>query len=99
GGYIRGDDRRRAMVLLGAVIALRSIAWFTLLAFVPLWVVSLGHSKADGSRLLFLMLLAGALGTLLLGPIADRIGLRRTLVVTQALVTPMILVFVYVGGI
>jgi FSR family fosmidomycin resistance protein-like MFS transporter len=97
--YARGDDRRRAMVLLGAVIALRSVAWFTLLAFVPLWVESKGHSKSDGGRLLFLMLLAGAVGTLLIGAIADRIGLRRTLVVTQALLTPLILVFVYVGGI
>ena len=79
----RGDDRRHAMTVLGVVIALRSVAWFTLLAFVPLWEVSLGHSKADGNRLLFLMLLAGALGTLILGPVADRIGLRRTLVVTQ----------------
>ncbi|HVP75674.1 MAG TPA: MFS transporter [Gaiellaceae bacterium] len=95
----RGDDRRGAMALLGAVIALRSVAWFTLLAFVPLWVVSLGHSKADGNRLLFLMLLAGAAGTLLLGPVADRIGLRPTLVVTQALIAPLILVFVYVGGV
>ena len=94
----RGDDRRRAMALLGIVIALRSVAWFTLLAFVPLWVVSLGHSKADGSRLLFLMLLAGAVGTLLLGAVADRIGLRTTLVITQALIAPLILVFVYVGG-
>ena len=99
GGYLRGDDRRRAMALLGGVIALRSIAWFTLLAFVPLWVVSLGHSKADGSRLLFLMLLAGALGTLLLGPIADRMGLRRTLVVTQTVIAPAMLVFIYVGGV
>jgi FSR family fosmidomycin resistance protein-like MFS transporter len=95
----RGDDRRSAMAVLGVVIALRSVAWFTLLAFVPLWVVSLGHSKADGSRLLFLMLLAGALGTLMLGPVADRIGLRRTLVVTQTLIAPLILVFVYVGGV
>ncbi len=96
--YQRGDDRRTGMALLGAVIALRSVAWFTLLAFVPLWVVSLGHSKADGNRLLFLMLLAGAIGTLLLGPVADRVGLRRTLVVTQALIGPLMLVFVYVGG-
>jgi MFS transporter, FSR family, fosmidomycin resistance protein len=96
--YERGDDRRRAMALLGVVIALRSVAWFTLLAFVPLWVVSLGRSKADGSRLLFMMLLSGALGTLLLGPIADRIGLRRTLVVTQTVIAPAMLVFVYVGG-
>jgi FSR family fosmidomycin resistance protein-like MFS transporter len=97
--FDRGDDRRRAMALLGVVIALRSVAWFTLLAFVPLWVVSLGHSKADGNRLLFLMLLAGAVGTLVLGPVADRIGLRRTLVITQALLSPLILVFVYVGGV
>ena len=63
----RGEDDRRAMALLGAVIALRAIAWFTLLAFVPLWVESLGHSKAYGNRLLFLMLLAGAVGTLASG--------------------------------
>jgi FSR family fosmidomycin resistance protein-like MFS transporter len=97
-GMHRGDDRRRAMALLGIVISLRSVAWFTLLAFVPLWVVSLGHSKAEGSRLLFVMLLSGAVGTLLLGPVADRIGLRVTLVVTQALLTPLILAFVYIGG-
>ena len=97
--YHRGDDRRKAMALLGAVIALRSVAWFTLLAFVPLWIVSLGHSKAEGNRLLFMMLLAGALGTLLLGPVADRVGLRRTLIATQALVPPLMLVFVFVGGV
>ena len=93
-----GEDRPRAMALLGAVIALRSVAWFTLLAFVPLWLVSRGHSTADGNRVLFLMLLAGAVGTLLLGPVADRIGLRRTLVLTQVAVAPLELAFVYVGG-
>ncbi|HST16354.1 MAG TPA: MFS transporter [Gaiellaceae bacterium] len=93
------EDQMGAMTLLGTVIALRSVAWFALLAFVPLWVVAHGHSKADGNRLLFLMLLAGAAGTIMLGPIADAVGLRRTLVVTQAAVAPLILVFVYVGGI
>jgi FSR family fosmidomycin resistance protein-like MFS transporter len=96
---IEGEDDRHAMALLGTVIALRSIPWFTLLAFVPLWVESLGHSKAYGNRLLFLMLLAGAVGTLALGPVADRVGLRRTLVVTQALIPPLMLVFVYAGGV
>jgi MFS transporter, FSR family, fosmidomycin resistance protein len=98
-GTTRGDDRRAAMVILSVVIALRSVAWFTLLAFVPLWVVAHGHSKAAGNRLLFLMLLAGAAGTLALGPVADRIGLRRTLTLTQALVPPAVLAFVYLGGI
>jgi len=93
-----GDDDRRAMALLGVVISLRSVAWFTLLAFVPLWMRSEGHSKGAANRILFLMLIAGAVGTLLLGPVADRVGLRRTLVVTQALLGPLILAFVYVGG-
>ncbi len=99
GALDRGVDRRRAMALLGAVIALRSVPWFALLAFVPLWVVAHGHSKSDGNRLLFLMLLAGAIGTLVLGPVADRVGLRRTLVVTQAAIAPLILAFVYIGGV
>jgi len=93
-----GEDNVRAMVVLGGVIGLRSVAWFGLITFVPLWVVSLGSSEADGNRLLSLMLLSGAVGTLLLGPIADRFGLRRTLLVAQALLAPMILVFVLVGG-
>jgi FSR family fosmidomycin resistance protein-like MFS transporter len=92
-------DRPRAMALLGAVIALRSVTWFALLAFVPLWIVAHGHSKAAGNQVLFLMLLAGAAGTLLLGPVADAIGLRRTLVVTQVAIAPLVLVFVYVGGV
>ena len=94
-----GEDDTHAMTLLGLVIALRSIAWFTLLAFLPLWAVSLGHSKAYGNRLLFLVLMAGALGTLALGPVADRVGLRRTLLITQAFVPPLMLTFVYAGGI
>ena len=95
----QGEDQYRAMAILSIVIALRSVPWFTLLAFVPLWLESLGHPKSDGGRVLFLMLLAGAAGTLILGPVADWIGLRSTLVVTQALIAPFVVVFVYVGGV
>lgn len=94
-----GDDRWQAMTLLGLVIVLRSVAWFALLTFVPLWMVSEGGSEVDGNHMLSLMLLAGAVGTLALGPVADRFGLRRTLLVTQALLPPLVLVFVYVGGV
>jgi MFS transporter, FSR family, fosmidomycin resistance protein len=91
-------DDVRAMCILAAVIGLRSVAWFTLIAFVPLFAVSQGDSEAEGNRLLSLMLLSGAMGTLLLGPIADRFGIRRTLLVAQVLLTPLILVFVLRGG-
>ncbi len=92
------EDRYGAMAVLGGVIALRSVTWFALLAFVPLWVVAHGHSKAAGNQVLVLMLLAGAIGTLLLGAVADAIGLRRTLVITQIAIAPLVLAFVYVGG-
>ena len=94
----RGDDDLRAMSLLGTVIVLRSVAWFGLLTFVPLWVVANGGSEGEGGRELSLMLVAGAIGTLVLAPVADRIGLRRTLFVTQAALPGLIVVFVAVGG-
>ena len=93
-----GEDDPRAMFLLSLVIGLRSVAWFALLAFVPLWVVANGGTEGEGGRELALMLVSGAVGTLVLGPVADRLGLRRTLLATQAALPGLIVVFVAVGG-
>jgi FSR family fosmidomycin resistance protein-like MFS transporter len=92
-------DRVGALLLLLGVIAFRSVSWFGLITFVPLWEVSLGHSKAHGNHLLSLMLLAGGVGTLAAGPLADRFGRRPVLLVSTAVTAPLILVFVAVGGI
>jgi MFS transporter, FSR family, fosmidomycin resistance protein len=94
-----GEDQRGAMALLLGVIAFRSLAWFGLITFVPLWEVSLGHSKADGNRLLALMLLTGGLGTIVAGPAADRLGRRPVLLASLVATGPLILAFVLVGGI
>jgi len=92
-------DRLGALLLLLGVIAFRSVAWFGLITFVPLWEVSLGHSKAHGNHLLSLMLLAGGVGTLAAGPLADRFGRRPVLLACCAATAPLILVFVIVGGV
>jgi len=94
-----GKDRPGALVLLLGVIAFRSVAWFGLITFVPLWEVSLGHSKAHGSHLLSLMLLAGGVGTLAAGPLADRIGRRPVLIGSLAAAAPLSIAYVLVGGI
>ena len=94
-----GKDDPFAMRVLLGVIALRSVAWFGLITFVPLWEVSLGHSKSHGNHLLALMLFAGGTGTLLLGPLADRFGRRPVLLGSVAATGPLVLVFVLVGGI
>jgi FSR family fosmidomycin resistance protein-like MFS transporter len=95
----RGEDDRSAMKRLLGVIALRSVAWFSLITFVPLWEVSLGHSKSHGNHLLALMLFSGGVGTLLLGPLADRFGRRPVLLGSVVATGPLVLVFVLVGGI
>ena len=94
-----GADQPRAMGLLLGVIALRSVAWFGLITFVPLWEVHLGHSKSHGNHLLALMLFAGGIGTLLMGPLADRIGRRPVLLGSVVLTSPLIYVFLAVGGV
>jgi MFS transporter, FSR family, fosmidomycin resistance protein len=94
-----GGDDLRAMKLLLGVIALRSVAWFGLITFVPLWEVALGHSKTHGSHLLALMLFTGGFGTLLLGPLADRVGRRPVLLGSVVATGPLMLVFLVVGGI
>src|SRR2546423_7930448 len=94
-----GADDPFAMKLLLGVISLRSVAWFGLVTFVPLWEVSLGHSKSHGNHLLALMLFAGGIGTLALGPLADRFGRRPVLLGSVVATGPLVLVFVLVGGI
>jgi FSR family fosmidomycin resistance protein-like MFS transporter len=98
-GAPAGEDDLRAMGILSITIVLRGAAWFALLTFVPLWVVADGGTKAEGGRVLALMLVAGAIGTLVLGWVADRIGLRRTLIVTQGLIPFGIVAFVAIGGV
>jgi FSR family fosmidomycin resistance protein-like MFS transporter len=94
-----GENQPGALALLLGVIAMRSTAWFGLITFVPLWAVSLGHSKAYGNQLLTLMLLVGGLGTLAAGPLADRVGRRPVLIGSIAATAPLTLVFVAVGGV
>src|SRR5262249_14607846 len=81
------------------VIGFRSLAWFGLLTFVPLWEVSQGHSKAYGNHLLSLMLVVGCLGTIAVGPLADRIGRRPVLIASLVAAGPLIFVFVTVDGV
>ena len=94
-----GEDDPRAMFLLSSSSGCGASRGSRLLAFVPLWVVANGGTEGEGGRELALMLVSGAVGTLVLGPVADRIGLRRTLLVTQTALPGLIVVFVAVGGV
>ena len=86
------------MAILLGVVTIRSIAWFGLITFVPLYEVSIGNSKGYGNTLLSLMLLSGVVGTLVAGPAADRFGRRPVVLVSNLVITPAIAVFLVAGG-
>jgi MFS transporter, FSR family, fosmidomycin resistance protein len=88
----------RGLVLLLVVVGLRSVAHMGLFTFIPLWEIHNGHGEAYGTFVLALFLFAGAVGTLLGGPLADRFGRRPVLRGSFVVATPLILVYVLVGG-
>jgi FSR family fosmidomycin resistance protein-like MFS transporter len=84
--------------VLAGVIALRSFVYFGLITFIPLYFVHvLGTGKALGNAALSAMLVGGALGTLIGGPLADRFGRRAVLMGSMALLPPLIAAFLLAG--
>jgi FSR family fosmidomycin resistance protein-like MFS transporter len=99
GARAAAADRWGAFVRLGLVIACRSFVYFGLLTFVPLYFIRVGHdSKATGDAALTIMLAGGALGTLVGGRLADRIGRRPVLLGSMCLLPPLILAFSLARG-
>ena len=94
GGRVQKGDHDEAwgpFTLLAGVIALRSFVYFGLVTFIPLYYVSTLHvSKAFGNTALSAMLLGGAVGTLVGGPLADRFGRRAVLTGSMILLPPLI---------
>jgi MFS transporter, FSR family, fosmidomycin resistance protein len=70
------------------IVVVRSFVYFGLVAFVASYYVHvLETSPAVGNAALTVMLASGAVGTLIMGPLADRFG-RRTIVGASMLLLP-----------
>ena len=91
-------SERRGLTLLLVVVGLRSVAHMGLFTFIPLWEKSKGASATHGTIVLSGFLVAGAVGTLFGGPLADRFGRRPVLRWSFVVASPLILVYVLVGG-
>ncbi|MEA2661601.1 MAG: transporter, family, fosmidomycin resistance protein [Chloroflexota bacterium] len=83
---LRAVLRSNRRMLVGLVSVSATRAWATALvgSFLPVYAVSRGATIVDASRLLTLYLLAGAIGGLAGGWLADRVGRDR--VITTSLV-------------
>lgn len=91
-------SQRGALSLLLSVVALRSVAFYGLFTFVPLWEVAQGHSAGRGAVMLSLLLVAGATGTIISGRVADRSSGQLVLRLTMVATGPLIAAYILVGG-
>lgn len=90
----QGPERWADFIRLSAVVNFRSIVFFGLNTFVPLyWIQVLHGSKAGAASALTTMLMAVAIGTLAGGRLADSYGRRIVIIVSLAAVVPFILIF------
>jgi MFS transporter, FSR family, fosmidomycin resistance protein len=80
------------------IVTVRSIVYFGLVAFVASYYGRvLGTSPAFGNAALTVMLTSGAVGTLLMGPLADRFGRRAVVASSMVLLPPLIYGFTLAG--
>lgn len=84
--------------LMVAVVAIRSLVYFGLVSLVAAYYGRvLGSSAAVGNTALTVMLAAGAAGTLIMGPLADRFGRRTVLALSMVVLAPAIFLFTLSG--
>lgn len=84
---------------LGVVLLCRSVVFYGLNTFIPLyWIAGLHQSRGAGGVALSILLLTGIVGTLLGGQLADRFGRRGTVVWATLLSSPMIVLLLSAGN-
>lgn len=90
----RTGDRWLPFSGVATIAGFRSATYFALQAFVPLWYIQhLDQSAAVGNGALTALLVAGAIGTVIGGRAADRVGRRAIIKLSMGITTPLILLF------
>ena len=90
---------KNTLFLLISIVITRSWAQFGLVTYIPFYFIN--YLKGDplyAGRLVSVYLLAGTLGTLVGGPLADRWGHKKFICTTLLLSTPLLLLFYNTSG-
>jgi FSR family fosmidomycin resistance protein-like MFS transporter len=97
--HVDAVNRPWAMALLVLVVTIRSWTSLGITTFVPLYYVDvLRADPATVGTLLFVFLGVGAVGNIIAGPIADRVGMRPVMIWGLAAATPLAVLFLSVEG-
>lgn len=91
-------DRWGPFSLVASVAGFRSAVYFGLQSFLAVYLIHRFHvSNSTGNAALTVMLVMGAVGTLVGGRLGDRIGLRPVLLICMSAIAPLIALLL-VGG-
>jgi len=93
---LRQNSRELTTILL--IVAFRSLTYFSLIAFLPLYLKQQNVSLVTSSRMVSLMLFTGSIGGLIGGLMADKYGRRWVLVTSLCLATPLFALFLQTQG-
>jgi FSR family fosmidomycin resistance protein-like MFS transporter len=87
-----------ALALVLGIVTLGACAHAGLVTYVPLYFTARGEGELAVGKLLSLFLISGALGTLVAGPLSDRIGHKRFLIVSMGVLCPLVVLFLHSSG-
>ena len=80
------------------IVALRSLTYSSLIAFLPLYLKEHHVPLVTSSRMLSFMLFTGSIGGLVGGLLADKYGRRLILITSLTLTTPLYILFLMTQG-
>ncbi|MDR1069816.1 MAG: MFS transporter [Gracilibacteraceae bacterium] len=90
----RDRDRWGAFSLVVVLLSLRSVVYYSLTTFIPLFcVIALAQTEFYGSAALVVFSAVGAVATLLGGRLADRFGFMKIIIISAVVLCPSLLLF------
>ncbi len=87
-----------ALAVVLGIVTLGACVHSGMVTYVPLYFSARGENAIIVSSLLSLFLISGAAGTLVAGPLSDRIGHKRFLTLSMGMLCPLIIAFLRASG-
>ncbi|MFC1859594.1 MFS transporter, partial [Thermodesulfobacteriota bacterium] len=88
----------KPILLIWLIMVLRAVVGQSFLTFVPVLYVRKGYSIVSAGFLFSLFTVAGTLSGILAGYMSDKIGFKRIFYLAHGLMTPALLLFLYLPG-
>lgn len=87
-----------ALALVLGIVTLGACVHSGMVTYVPLYFSAQGEGAVVVGSLLSLFLISGAVGTLIAGPLSDRIGHKKFLTISMGILCPLIIAFLHARG-